>query len=382
MQKPALPAKPPIPTKPRNVQKTNYVVIAPHSEFNLKTPPPPPPRHQPQNYFIPSTPPTSYQIPYHHQQSYLLSSSLGECTNNVQHRQNYDENTISNGATETNGSRHLTSENIDVKSPSDNNKSYNHTPSHSFDSSSSSSGGFRDVDFVAKAKAIYEMHDKNNSIDHHETTHQQQNIGHSKVQEIQSRLLQHQQQIIQNHANNEEPMITINRKQLQKSTQELEKLLGMRVAASEKEIRQHQKVQSFNQEKPVLRMLSKGSDDEVDHCSNSLASQLTLNISKQIQQKLQQEMKQQCEAIKEKYLIEKIPVQQHYYMVLIKKHAHYFKANSFNFFLKNLTYFSNEVSNLFFLILQNSRNQPAIGLKPTAKRVSHKIRLDPKHNQF
>jgi hypothetical protein len=76
-------------------------------------------------------------------------------------------------------------------------------------------------------------------------------------------------------------------------------------------------------------MLSRGSDDELDHCSNSLASQLTLNISKQIQQKLQQEMKQQCEAIKEKYLIEKIPVQQHYrdYMVLtlsLSKFSYFF----------------------------------------------------------
>jgi hypothetical protein len=278
---------------------------------------------------VPSTPPTSYQIPYHHHPQYLLSSSLGECTNNVQHRQNYDDNAFANGTTEANGSQHLTSENNEIKSPIDNNKSYNHTPSHSFDSSSSSSGGFRDVDYVAKAKAMYEMHDKNNSIDHHESMspHQQHNIGHSKVQEIQSRLLQQQQQIIQNHANNEEPMITINRKQLQKSQQELEKLFGMRVAASEKEIRHHQKVQT--QEKPVLRMLSRGSDDELDHCSNSLASQLTLNISKQIQQKLQQEMKQQCEAIKEKYLIEKIPVQQHYrdYMVLtlsLSKFSYFF----------------------------------------------------------
>lgn len=329
MQKPAIPAKPPIPIKPRNVQKTNYVVIAPHSEYhhNIKTPPPPPPRHQPQNIFQPSTPPTSYQIPYHHQQY------LGECTNNVQSRQNYDNNAFTNGATESNGSQHLTSENNDMKSPSDKNKSYNHTPSHSFDSSSSSSGGFRDVDFVAKAKAMYEMHDKNNSIDHHEsmsTTHQQHNIGHSKVQEIQSRLLQHQQQIIQNHANNEEPVITINRKQLQKSTQELEKLFGMRVAASEKEIRHHQKVSTM-EEKPALRMLSKGCDDEVDHCTNSLASQLTLNISKQIQQKLQQEMKQQCEAIKEKYLIEKIPVQQHYHDYMVFKQIQL----NFNLFFLN-----------------------------------------------
>lgn len=79
-------------------------------------------------------------------------------------------------------------------------------------------------------------------------------------------------------------------------------------AATEKEIRQA-KVPNVNHEKPaVVRRLQ---SDEVDHSSNlsSLTSQLTLNISKQIQQKLQQEMKQQCEIIKEKFLIEKVPVQ-------------------------------------------------------------------------
>lgn len=322
MQKPA---KPPIPTKPRNVQKTNYVVITPNLENHrsMKTAPAPPPRNQSQNAFYPSTSPTFYQHPYQNQR-YVLSSPFNTTKTQQKHQNNHHENnSFSYGVSDVNGSQHFTTENTDdcVKSPSYNDTNYNHTPSHSFDSSSSSSGGFRDVDIVAKTKAVYEIHDKNNAInDHHESvsSHQQQNIGHSKVQMIQSKLLQQQQQVTQNHSNNEEAVISINRKQLQKSTQELEKLFGMRVAASEKEIRQHQKPSKHNQEKPVLRMLSKGSDDEVDHCSSNLASQLTLNISKQIQHKLQQEMKQQCEAIKEKYLIERVLVQQHYrdYMVI------------------------------------------------------------------
>ncbi len=300
MQKPIISSKPPIAAKPRNVQKSNYVVIPPQPEFhnNIRAVPISP-RQQKHSTFHPSTPPSTYQIPFQHQ--YLLSSSLGD----TQQRHNYYEDS---NIREENGNQHSIADRY-IRSAS-----YNHTPSHSLDSSSSSSGGFRDVDFVAKAKALYEMHETHHSFSN-DNQQQFNNIGHSKVQEIQSKLLHSQQQC--HSQNSEEPVISINRNQIKKSTQELEKLFGMRVAATaEKETRYHQKSSTPNH-KPVLRMLSKGSDDEVDNCSNSLNSQLTFNISKQIHQKLQQEMKQQCEIIKDKYLIEKIAAQQHYqnYMV-------------------------------------------------------------------
>lgn len=331
MQKPPVPAKPPIPAKPRNVQKTNYVVIPSqqhqhsyseqHNFRNILTPTRQPLRNVDEQQIFSSSLPssTTYQ--------YFSTAAAGECTRNGNAQ--YTNGTTSSSSSmemqinDNNGKYHQHHRTSD-------NKNFNHTPSHSFDSSgSSSSGGFREIDYnVSKTKALYEIHDNSNSNDHETppasypitTT----NIGHSKIQEIQSKLLlqqQQQQQSIQNHQHSEQ--IAINRAQYQKSTQELEKLFGMRVAASEKEIRHHQPPKlsmSINQEKPaVMRKKSSISgDDEVDLC-NSLKSQLTLNISKQIQQKLQAEMKQQCEIIKEKYLIEKVPVQIHYsdYVVIL-----------------------------------------------------------------
>lgn len=320
--------KPPIAAKPRNIQKTNYVVIPSQSYSehpqNIRSIPTPTRqlRNADEQQIFSSSSPT-YQI------HYFSTSTSGECTNDVQQQQLKRQN-FNNGIAYTNGAseEHLNDNNgcshrID-------NKSFNHTPSHSFDSSgSSSSGGFREVDYVAKTKALYEPHNNDNSnSNNHEIpssypipSHHHQGIGHSKIQEIQSKLLQQKQQIIQNHVSSEQ--IAINRAQYQKSTQELEKLFGLRVAVSEKEIRhqpqlqQHPKVSIVNQEKPavVRRMSCKSNgDDEVDHSNNltSLTAQLTLNISKHIQQKLQAEMKQQCEIIKEKYLIEKVPVQLHY----------------------------------------------------------------------
>lgn len=326
MQKP--PVKPPIAAKPKNFQKTNYVVI-PSQSFSehpqhIRTIPTPTRqlRNADEQQILSSSSPT-YQI------HYFSTSSSGECTNDVKQQQQQKRQNFNNGIAYTNGAseEHLNDNN--GSSHRTDNKSFNHTPSHSFDSSGSSSsgsGGFREVDYVAKTKALYEPHNDNSN--NHEIpssnpipTHHHQGIGHSKIQEIQSKLFQQKQQIIQNHVSSEQ--IAINRAQYQKSTQELEKLFGLRVAASEKEIRhqpqlqQHPKVSIVNQEKPavVRRKSSKGNgDDEVDHSSNlgSLTAQLTLNISRQIQQKLQAEMKQQCEIIKEKYLIEKVPVQLHY----------------------------------------------------------------------
>lgn len=347
MQKPPVLKKPPIAAKPRNVQKTNYVVI-PSQSFsdhpqNNRTIPTPTRQlrnaDEQQQLFSSSSP--TYQI------HYFSTSSSGECTNDVQQQQLKRQN-FNNGIAYTNG---VSEEHVNDNNGSSHrtdNKSFNHTPSHSFDSSgSSSSGGFREVDYVAKTKALYEPHNDNLNSNNHEIpssypipSHHHASIGHSKIQEIQSKLLQQkQQQIIQNHVSSEQ--IAINRAQYQKSTQELEKLFGLRVAASEKEIRhqpqvQHPKVSIVNQEKPAMvrRMSAKSNgDDEVDHSNNlsSLTAQLTLNISKQIQQKLQAEMKQQCEIIKEKYLIEKVPVQLHYcdfavvhFLIILFSIFHYF----------------------------------------------------------
>lgn len=143
-------------------------------------------------------------------------------------------------------------------------------------------------------------------------------IGHSKVQEIQSKLFaaQQLQQAHQNNLNNEHS-IAVNRQQIQKSSKELEKLLSMRVGHEKKAA----VIANANHDKPpTVRRLSKGCDDNNDDANGivNLTSQLALNISKQIQHKLQQEMKQQCEIIKEKFLIEKIPVQQHYKDYVVK----------------------------------------------------------------
>ncbi|KAG5677224.1 hypothetical protein PVAND_007000 [Polypedilum vanderplanki] len=345
---PPLPAKPPIPAKPKNVQKTNYVVIpqTDHStssgnnnHHHIHSAPraiPTPTRNVTRNanaeqqftvgsanHFSSST----SSSPLHHYQQHRTVEFTNDFLNkqqqmeiNMQRHNNNHNGTHFNGASEQNdyGRHKNVNEIVD--------KSF-HTPSHSFDSSSSSSGGFRELDFIAKTKAVYEMFEKSERNDFEATSVPY--VGHSKVQEIQSRLLAQQQQLQlqqqqQQQNNHNELTRAINREQIQKSSKELEKLLGMRV---EKKM---PIVPNNNQEKPVRR-LSKSFDEVDDSGIANLTNKLALNISKQIQQKLQQEMKQQCEIIKEKYLIEKVEVQQHY-----KDYV-------------------------------NNRNQPAIGLKQNSK---------------
>ena len=170
------------------------------------------------------------------------------------------------------------------------------TSSQSFDSSSSStsthSGGFKDFPFVTKTKVAYETFDKKDLTEHEVTNHQITNKD-SKVQEIQKKMLAKQQQ--QNHTSNE-LSIVINRQSVQNSSRELEKVLGSRLDRN-----LQQKVSKSGNK------FSKNFDiRETD----------STNVSLQIQKKLTEEMKKQCEMIKEKFLDEKTPVQQHYNLVI------------------------------------------------------------------
>lgn len=168
----------------------------------------------------------------------------------------------------------------------------------SFDSLSSSSGGFKDADFVTKTRVAYEMFDKSSAPC---SEFQSQPVGQSKVQEMKSKLLAQQKQQ-QNHSSSE-PSKVISRQQIQKSSQELEKMLGLRIENVNR--------QKANQDK-LAKRLSKSFDDAEGNGIAAISNQIGANISKQIHQKLTEEMKQKSEMIKEKFLIEKIPVQQHY----------------------------------------------------------------------
>lgn len=353
-QKPAKAAKPPIAAKPKIAQKTNYVVLAQTpSDHSTPRAIPTPTRNLrlntnaeqmhftvgSANHFS-SLPSSSSPMHMQHLQPHQnnVHRHMGEFTNdflNKQYQMEYSiqqqqrhNNNHNNGTQYTNGV-------VMEQHQNDYNRHKNelemtaafHTPSHSFDSSSSSSGGFKEHDFIAKTKAVYEMYDKSDDkSDYHEASSASlPYVGHSKIQEIQSKLLQQQLQQNNNGNNNhhhESHSIAINRQQYQKSSKELEKLLGMRI---EKKIQHsNNNISSNNTEKP-MRRLSRGYDEIDDNGGGgsgvdiaSLTSKLAINISKQIQQKLQQEMKQQCEMIKEKFLIEKVPVQQHYTDYVVK----------------------------------------------------------------
>jgi hypothetical protein len=355
--------------KPKNIQKTNYIVITPQQQNHLNQQDHQQ-QHQLQNYRMTPTRnvsrnasneqctmmlvnvepqmhankihgmskisnkdanhfSSSSSSPAHHHQ-YASGEYNNDSSNGIYHKNQMEyHNTIAqsynnnhNGTMHSNGNKSIAPEcnqnsYSTEKSPTDKNFY------QSFDSSSSSSGcgggGFlKDHDFIAKTKAVYEMFEKEDSnriVNEREPTFQS-NIGHSKVQEMKKLLAQQQLQQLHNqqpHVNHE-PFIPINKQQIQKSSKELEKLFGARC---EKEIRPVMKLP----EKPVRR-LSKGCSDDDNHNNDqgivNLTSQLSINISKQIQQKLQQEMKQQCEMIKEKFLIEKIPAQQHYQDYVVK----------------------------------------------------------------
>lgn len=150
----------------------------------------------------------------------------------------------------------------------------------SFDSSSSStsSGGFKEASFVTKTKVAFES-----NLEKKDT----------KVQEIQKKMLALQQQ---NPKESELSInsIVINRQNVQKSSREhLEKVLGS-----------HNK----NLQQKVNKSGNKFSKnfDQTD----------VTNVSLQIQKKLTEEA---CEMIKEKFLVKKTPVQQHYLVIKHKQ---------------------------------------------------------------
>lgn len=213
------------------------------------------------------------------------------------------------------------------------------TPTDSFDSSSlsSSSGGFKDAEFLTKTKVAYDLYDKEDNIMqlNNQNNKSNENLSQaqqpqsaqqplpivatqSKVLEIQSKLIaqqQQQQNKLQNSTTNTMAPVNIhNSSQYQKSSKELEKVLVFRI--------DKENCQKQTQEKAIKR-LSKGFDDVPENNVAALTQQIAANISKQIQQKLQEEMKQQCQMIKDKLLIEKIPVQQHYndYVVTLSSHT-------------------------------------------------------------
>lgn len=308
--KPVPPAKPPIAAKPKIAQKTNYIIVGADNQSrngrkanseqcmdNQPLLPPPPPRPPRDHHILPSSPPNYSDCA--NDCCGILHNMQLEC---IQRQKNNKNGAQSNGAGNGSSFQHHRDEREIENHKSIVEKHFT-SSSQSFDSSSSSSGGFRDADYVTKTRVAYESYDSH--VNDHETPTYQMPIGHSKVQEMKSKLLAQQQQQLQqqrsNHANNE----PINRQQVQKSSQQLEKVLGLRM---EKEVR----LKTPPNKDKLVKRLSRSFDDASDNGVASIASQIGANISKQIHQKLTEEMKQQCEMIKEKFLIEKVAVQQHY----------------------------------------------------------------------
>lgn len=300
--KPLIPAKPPIAAKPRNIQKQNYVIIGStdqsgqnvHSKnFKAESHSDGIPRKDGNIFALPISPPNIHDC---------INDCCGILNNKLECQLRLKNSQLDGRDLE---------ENCKEENPENQNSPLNRkTPSSSLDSSSSSSGGFKDLEYMTKTKVVYEYYDKEDKIMKQnyqilevDEPIQQASIGHSKIQEIQSKLLAQQQQQLQNHAKSDPIIISRHHtSHYQKSSKELEKLLGNR-------IEQRQKI---NQEKSLKRLsgsFDDSSDTNITPMSNQIAN---INISKQIQQKIQEEIKQQCEIIKEKFLIEKIPVQEHY----------------------------------------------------------------------
>lgn len=223
------------------------------------------------------------------------------------------------------------------------------TPNDSFDSSSSSSGygyGF-DTNFLTKTKAVYEMYDQvDNFVQQNQHADEplqsppsHHNHSQSKILELQSKLIAQQNFSQQPHSNSHIPAISHSKNiqqtsQYQKSSKQLEQVLALRI---DNENRLKAAQQSI--EKSIKRPSQQGFDE------NSMSTQLGADQkenSKKIQQKLQEEMKQQCKAIKDKFLIEKVPVQQHYNLVIILITFNLFPENSLNI-SKSIIIFRNPI---------------------------------------
>lgn len=312
--KPVPPAKPPIAAKPKILQKTNYIIVGKNENQSVVAASR---NGKKNNELYGDSQPLLHEQNSSHANHISLPSSppnYSDCTNDccgilnnkqldcIQRQKNKKNGAFSNGVADDENRSSFHHNNDNHKSAVD--KSFK-TSSQSFDSLSSSSGGFKDYDYVSKTRVAYECYDKEDNFIHNNQTNdpeappsKQMPIGHSKVQEMKTKLLAQQLQQQQNHVSNE-PSVPITRQQYQKSSKELEKVLGMRI---EKKPPQHDK---------LVKRLSKSFDDAESNVA-SISNQIGANISKHIQQKLTEEMKQQCEIIKEKFLIEKIPVQQHY----------------------------------------------------------------------
>jgi flagellar biosynthesis GTPase FlhF len=220
-------------------------------------------------------------------------------------QRNNEKNDTQNGIADENNKLNLVSKKLK-------------TPSDSFDSSlSSSSGGFKDHDFLVKTKIAYEIYDREDNLVQHprkpESPPATNNINHSKIHEIQSKLLTAQQENLQHKTTNAEHFSNIQQSShnnIQKQKKQLEQVLAQRI---DKE----------NRLKPILAgvnsALEKSSrrSTQVSFEDKQSQEEVDLNLSKIIAQKLQQEMKQQCQMIKDKFLIERVPVQLHYHDYLV-----------------------------------------------------------------
>lgn len=233
--------------------------------------------------------------------------------------------------------------------------------SHSCDSLSSSSGGFKDVEYVTKTRVAYDVYDKEEK---YTVSENKLPIGSSKVQEMKSKLLAQQLQQQKYHPSSGLP-VPICRQQILKSSKQLEKVLGLRAPQP----------QTYSKQEKMVKRLSKSFDDAQDTVASS-ASQDKDTVSKHLQQRITEEMK---EMIKEKYLIEKIPIQLHYeeFMVMDLQTMLIIVSVKFCCFVSTTFCLSSSFAGLVHitilsLSLQNNRNQPAIGLKQTSKaRVSN-----------
>lgn len=197
--------------------------------------------------------------------------------------------------------------------------------SQSFDTSSSSpsSGGSRELDIVTKTVAAFEVFEKEEENGHHTNsltmpvTSLVVGCG-SKIREMKSKLFERNNS--EKHPPsqlNSDKSILINRQQVQKSSKELEKILGMRMEKENRMKTMTMTSTSASVQEKLAKRLSRSFDD-IDDDNN-------FTTAKSIHKKLNEEMKLKSDKIKEKYLIEKVPVQRHYkdFMVLCSFYRYY-----------------------------------------------------------
>lgn len=335
-------AKPIIPTKPANIPKPNFLIVSGGNGDGSTVHPKQLPSKNQHNEVPPNNVPmggvkkkdfSHFTIP--------SSPNIGDCANdccgiailnnailNNKHLEQQSRGNDNHHANSMHSNGHGNKEENGNGNSNGMQKNKNKlkTPTDSFDSSSlsSSSGGFKDVDFLTKTKVAYDLYDKEDNTMQLNNLNNKSNedlsqgsqpsssppppvplpivASQSKVLEIQSKLIAQQQQ--NKLQNTTTPVNIHNSSQYQKSSKELEKVLVFRI---DKENCQKQQSQEKN-----IKRLSKGFDDVPENNVAALTQQISANISKQMQQKLQEEMKQQCQMIKDKFLIEKIAVQQHY----------------------------------------------------------------------